>query len=81
MKTIQQLLELAKNPYYKFMPDEKVVLEDFLLNGTEPVSKTSPKKTSKKSAKKTRAIVRNIVKKAQTSPQEADESTQERLEA
>jgi hypothetical protein len=77
MKTIEQLLQLSKNPYYKFLPEEKEVLDDFLLKGTAPVSTTSQKTNLNKSSKKTRAIVRNIVKKAATYPPEADESSQD----
>lgn len=74
MKTIQQLLQLSKNPYYKFTRDEQAVLDDFLLNSREPESEKSPKKSSKGSSKKTRAIVRNVVKKTDTYPPEVAES-------
>lgn len=63
MKTIQQLLELSKNPFYKFTNDEREVLDDFLEKKREEASKTSPKRRLSESQKKTRAIVRNVVKK------------------
>lgn len=63
MKTIQQLLELSKNPYYQFLPDEQAVLDDFLLKQKEKDSQTSQEKSSTESSEKTRVTVRNIVKK------------------
>lgn len=70
MKTIQQLLELAKNPYYKFTANEKAVLDDFLSQRLATDSKTSPEKSSSKSSEKTPVIVRNVVQKADTYPPE-----------
>lgn len=75
MKTIDQLLQLSRNPFYKFTRDEQAVLDDFLSKKQESESKTSQKKSSTGSSKKTRAIVRNVVKKADTYPPEADESS------
>lgn len=75
MKTIAQLLELSKNPFYKFTPLEREVLDDFLLQRLDIVSPKSQKKSLKKSSKKTRAIVRNIVKRVDTGPMEAHESS------
>ena len=72
MKTIDQLLQLSKNPFYKFTRDEQAVLDDFLSKKQESESKTSQKKSSTESSKKTRAIVRNVVKKADTYPPEAE---------
>lgn len=74
MKTIQQLLELSKNPYYILSADEQEVLNDFLFKKQDTISKVSPKKSSKKSSKKTRVIVRNIVKKVDTYAPEAAET-------
>lgn len=68
MKTIQQLLELSKNPYYVFLPDEQRVLDDFLSKQRELVSKTSAKKSSTESSPNTRVTVRNVVAKADTYP-------------
>ncbi len=73
MKTIQQLLELSKNPYYQFPDDERAVLDDFLEKKRASESKKSRKKSSRRSSKKTPVTVRNIVKKAETHPPEAPE--------
>lgn len=72
MKTIQQLLELSKNPYYKFTPDERMVLDDFLLQSQDTDSKKSQEKSSKKSSKRTHVTVRNVVKKVNTYPPEEE---------
>ena len=70
MKTIQQLLDLSKNPFYRFTDAEQAVLDDFLSQKQEPDSKKSQKESSTESLQKTRAIVRNVVKKADTYPPE-----------
>lgn len=70
MKTIEQLLELSKNPYYIFTEDEKAVLDDFLLKKRDTDSKQSQSTSSNKSSKKTNVRVRNIVKKTDTYPPE-----------
>lgn len=72
MKTIEQLLFLSKNPYYKFTNDEKAVLEDFLLKKQEEDSKTSQKKNSKQSTKNTNVRVRNVVDKTIDYPEEVN---------
>lgn len=71
MKTIEQLLELSRNPYYVFTDDERMVLNDFLLGQPVKESKSSQKTSSTKLSKKTNVIVRNIVKKTETYPPEA----------
>jgi hypothetical protein len=77
MKTIEQLLQLSKNPYYKFSPEEEQVLNDFLYKKQEEESKKSHKKNLKVSGFDTRVTatddrrehssdtvkVRNVVKK------------------
>jgi len=63
MKTIEQILELTKNPYYKFTPEEEVVLNDFLLRQQATDSTTSQKTDSGKLSQRTRVTVRNVVKK------------------
>lgn len=70
MKTIQQLLDLSKNPFYRFTDAEQAVLDDFLSQKQESDSKKSQKESSTESSQKTRAIVRNVVKKADTYPPE-----------
>ena len=70
MKTIEQLLFLSKNPYYKLTEDEKQVLEDFLSKKQESESKSSQKKNSKQLEKPTNVRVRNIVEKTDTYPPE-----------
>ena len=70
MKTIQQLLELSKNPYYKFTPSEQAVLDDFLLKQQDKTLQPLLKVASRKPSAKTRATVRNIVKKVDTYPPE-----------
>ena len=66
MKTIAQLLELSKNPYYTFKPEEQAVLDDFLSQKQEKLLQKSAKTPSTKSSKKTRVTVRNVVKKVDT---------------
>lgn len=66
MKTIEQLLQLAKNPYYVFTEAERMVLDDFLSPKPDTASPISRKAPSKKSSAKTRVTVRNIVKKVDT---------------
>lgn len=79
MKTIQQLLELSKNPFYKFTTDEQEVLNDFLSQKPVTTLKKLPKKNSKKSSKKTRVIVRNVVKKVDTYAPEATETVSNKV--
>lgn len=63
MKTIAQLLQLSKNPYYTFTDEEKEVLDAFLLTQREQLDRQG--KHSSDSSKNTPAIVisRNIVPK------------------
>lgn len=75
MKTIEQLLELSKNPYYKFTPSEQAVLDDFLLKQRESHSTDSAKKNSNESDKKTRVTVHNVVPKVIDRVQDAPEPT------
>ena len=72
MKTIEQLLFLSKNPYYKLTNDEKAVLDDFLLGRQEKGSRTSQTRNSKKSTKSTNVRVRNIVDKTIDKPLDVD---------
>lgn len=74
MKTIEQLLELTKNPHYTLRREEQEVLDAFLSQKQESDSDTPQEKTSNESSKKTRAIVRNVVKKTDTYPPVLDES-------
>lgn len=73
MKTVEQLLQLSKNPYYKLSNDEKQVLDDFLSKKQESESKSSRKKNSKKFTGKIPVTVRNIVPKVDTYAPEAHE--------
>lgn len=73
MKTIEQLLFLSKNPYYKLTEDEKQVLEDFLSKKQGSESKSSRKKSSKQLEKPTNVRVRNIVEKTVPRPDEFEE--------
>lgn len=73
MKTIEQLLELSKNPYYTFTNDEKAVLDDFLSEKKASHSTSSVKKKENTSEKSTPVRVRNIVKKTIPSPKKAYE--------
>lgn len=68
MKTIAQLLELSKNPYYKFTNDEKAVLDDFLSKKKEKDSETSLKANLKTSDPNTPVRVRNVVEKTIPAP-------------
>lgn len=63
MKTIEQLLALSKNPFYKFTNDEKAVLDDFLSKQKADHSTSSTKKKESSSEKNTPVRVRNIVDK------------------
>lgn len=63
MKTIEQLLELSNNPYYKFTNDEKAVLDDFLEQKREKELKKQQKKNSRSFGKNTPVRVLNIVDK------------------
>lgn len=77
MKTIQQLLDLSKNPFYRFTDAEQAVLDDFLSQKQESDSKKSQKESSKKSSKSTPVTVRNIVQKVDTYPHEDHESSRD----
>ncbi len=63
MKTIEQLLELTKNPYYVLRPEEQAVLDDFLARKRAEHSTSSVKQKEKNSDESTPVIVRNIVQK------------------
>lgn len=63
MKTIEQLLQLSKNPYYRFTNDEKAILDDFLAQKREKDLKNSQKRNSTTSDDNTPVRVRNIVEK------------------
>lgn len=66
MKTIDQLLKLSQNPFYKLLPEEQEVLDDFLLKKQEKGSENSQKENSKKLSESTPVTVRNVVEKADT---------------
>ena len=66
MKTIEQLLKLSQNKFYKFLPEEQEVLDDFLSKKQEKDSENSPEKNSEESSKKTPVTVRNVVEKTDT---------------
>lgn len=66
MKTINQLLELAKNPHYKFMPDEKRVLDAFLAKQQAERLKQLQEENSNESSEKTPVTVRNVVEPVDT---------------
>lgn len=74
MKTIQQLLELSKNPYYKFTADEQAVFDSFLSKRRDSRSKKSQETDSNRLLEKTPVTVRNIVHKVDTYPPEAPEN-------
>lgn len=63
MKDISQLLELQKNPYYQFSPEEEKELNDFLAKKSD--TPTPAKKNGKDSEKNIPATVlnKNVVKK------------------
>lgn len=81
MKTIQELLELTKNPYYKFMPNEQAVLDDFLEKKQAKALAKSQKQNSKKSSDETPVVVKNVVQKAPTYPPQAHESVSDERKA
>lgn len=79
MKTIEQLLQLSKNPYYKFTNDEKAVLDDFLFQKRQKALKNSQEKNSTNSESDTPVLrVRNIVPKVIDDVEEAPEPTDAR---
>lgn len=57
MKSISQLLDLSKNPYYVFTSEERAALDAFLSKNSE--QKPSAKDSSTNSEKNIPAIVRN----------------------
>lgn len=66
MKTIEQLLKLSQNKFYKFLPEEQEVLDDFLSKKQGKDSENSPEKNSEESSEKTPVTVRNVVEKTDT---------------
>jgi len=76
MKTIEQLLELSKNPFYKFTEAEKQVLDDFLSKEQAQHSTDSVKKTLKFSGKNSPVTVRNVVPKTIDRVEDAPEPTE-----
>ncbi len=75
MKTIAQLLDLSKNPYYVFTAEEKQVLDDFLAKKRENDSKNSQTKKDSGSSPNTAVRVRNIVPKTIPGLPDAPEPT------
>lgn len=73
MKTIEQLLELSKNPFYTFTNDEKAVLDDFLSKKQAKASKNSQQKNSTNSGSNTPVRVRNVVPKMVDDVEDAPE--------
>lgn len=73
MKTIEQLLELTKNPYYKFLPEEQVVLDDFLAKRRAERSPNSQNPNSQNLGSSTPVRVRNIVPKVIPDTEDAPE--------
>lgn len=63
MKTIEQLLELTKNPYYKFTQDEQAVIDDFLSKKRAKDSQNKQNPNSNPLDKSTDVRVRNIIPK------------------
>lgn len=63
MKTVEQLIELSKNPYYQFSPAEQKLLNDFLAKNSD--TQTQAKKNGKDSEKNIPATVlnKNVVAK------------------
>lgn len=57
MKEIEQLLELKKNPYYEFSPEESKRLNDFLAKNSD--TRAPRKKNGKDSEKNIPATVLN----------------------
>ena len=78
MKTVEQLLELSKNPYYKFTQDEKQVLDDFLAKKKAKSSTNSQTKNSQPSESNTPVRVRNVVPKVIDGVESAPEPTDAR---
>jgi hypothetical protein len=68
MKSIPQLLQLAKNPYYKLTNEEQQALDAFLAMKRGSQDRPSQGKSLTDSSKKTRVTVRNVVEKMDTYP-------------
>lgn len=66
MKTIEQLLDLTKNPYYRFLPEEQRRLDSFLAKKRGKHSPQSDEQNSNELSPNTRVTVRNIVEKVDT---------------
>lgn len=81
MKTIEQLLELTKNPYYKFTQAEQAVLDDFLAKKADTDSAKSHTTSSTKLSKETPVRVRNIVEKTIPQPEDAPEPSESTQDA
>lgn len=75
MKAIEQLLELSKNPYYKFTQDEQAVLDDFLSKKRAKDSQNTQNPNSNPSDKSTDVRVRNIIPKTIPGVPDAPEPT------
>lgn len=75
MKTIEQLLELSKNPYYKFTASEQAVLDDFLESEQAKHSIDSHKKKDNKYTTSSPVTVHNIVPKVIDRVKDAVEPT------
>lgn len=67
-KTIEQILFLSKNKYYKLSASEEARLNDFLSEKKASASKKSRTKSSRKSSDGTPVRVKNVVKKTKTDP-------------
>lgn len=76
MKTVEQLLALSKNPYYKFTNDEKAVLDDFLSKKRADHSTSSTKAKENSSDSSTPVRVRNIVTKTVDRVEDAPEPSE-----
>lgn len=78
MKTIEQILELTKNPYYSLTNEEQAVYEAFL---SKKSGRTTPQTgNSKDSDSSTPAIVKNIVRPEHGEIPTVDQSADDRSE-
>ena len=66
MKTIEQLLKLSQNPFYKLLPEEQEVLDNFLSEKRASDSQNSQKKNLNELSENTLVTVRNVVEKTDT---------------
>ena len=75
MKSVEQLLQLSKNPHYTMTKEEQQVLNDFLSKKRDQAGKNSQKTSGKNLENDTNVRVRNVVPKTVDRVEDAPEPT------